>query len=437
MKKLTKQLEFSVENVVTAFLLVLGSVYLLFTGREGYGNIAFAKFAAFAALCGIFLLALTAAYLRERRLPSCFCRKLDAVTACLLGYLLLSLISAICSPFGGIAFIGSSRYEGFITILLYVLIFFTVADRQGSRRLPLYVFGGGMLIFCCISLIQFAGGNPFGLYPERLNYYGAGVSYQGEYLGTIGNVDMVAGLMCIAIPLFLLYIILAKDDQWRMWLLIPLGLCVVVTIRMDVTAAFLGLAGGLLLTIPVVLPRSSRWKKPAVIGVLSFIAAGVIGVFAFDISGGLFHELHQILHGHIEGSYASDRVKIWLEVWQQIKLQPLFGSGPDTLYLWQRGFSQYDAAMNVNVTTVIDVAHNELLNICANQGIPAMLSYLVALILIGIRWVKKAADNTLVAICGSAALCYVIQSMFGMSMCLVAPFFWVMLALTYRATMNE
>lgn len=75
------------------------------------------------------------------------------------------------------------------------------------------------------ALWQLAGGNPLGLYPKGLAYSDAGTAYSGAYLGTIGNTDLLAAVMCVAVPAFFY-------GAWKLrrcWLLVPLTLCVTVS----------------------------------------------------------------------------------------------------------------------------------------------------------------------------------------------------------------
>ena len=79
-----------------------------------------------------------------------------------------------------------------------------------------------MTIFCLIAFLQLDGRNPFVLYPEGLDYFGAGADYMSEYLGTLGG-GLGRGAMCLLIPFYVHYIILQRKDPWRFFLLLPLS----------------------------------------------------------------------------------------------------------------------------------------------------------------------------------------------------------------------
>ena len=116
-------------------------------------------------------------------------------------------------------------------------------------------------------------------------------------------------------------------------------------------------------------------------------------------------EAHEILQGRAEDEFGSGRVFIWKNVWQAVKERPLFGGGPDTLsHRITAYFERYDEATNIMRRSGIDTAHNEYLNILANQGIFALLCWLAALGYSAVRFVRTAG---------------------GISMCLSTPFFLI------------
>ncbi len=162
---------------------------------------------------------------------------------------------------------------------------------------------------------------------------------------------------------------------------------------------------------------------------------GLMTLRFVDAGSGLFHELHAILNGEISEDFGSQRIAIWRQVWKVIREQPLWGSGPDTLELWGKGFQGYSAFYQAHVTTLIDTAHNEYLNIWVNQGIFALIAYFTALVYLAWKWIKYAGHHANAAICGCAVLCYCVQAFFGMSSCITAPYFWMLLGmLQYEVT---
>ena len=104
------------------------------------------------------------------------------------------------------------------------------------------------------------------------------------------------------------------------------------------------------------------------------------------------------------------------------------GKGADTMVLEEfTPFSRYYPALQKTVTTTIDVAHSEPLNILYHQGLLALLSYFGLLGCGIVSLIKKSKINDDTAFFGVAATGYFIQSFFGISMCITAPYFWIAL----------
>jgi O-antigen ligase len=344
-------------------------------------------------------------------------------------YMLLTWLSALCSDYFPQTVIGVSRYEGALTITIYCLCFLLVSAFGVVTRRMLYCMAAAATAFGALCILQLAGLNPFTLYPEGYNYFGAYTDYSGAYLGTIGNVDLVAAFLCIVIPLLWIALLRLRGKA-RLLLIVPLGICLYVLVRMYVLAGLVGVAVGGVISLPVVLPISAKRRKILACGIAGAALLAVIVLFAADIGGGMLHEVHEILHGNIGEDFGSGRIHIWSQVLSQIPSHPLLGAGPDTMTNANlEAFSRYDKTYGFMIVSQIDVAHNEYLNILYHQGIFSLLVYLAFLVLLAKKWLSRSAENPAVAMLGGAAACYCIQAFFGFSMCITAPFFWTTAAL--------
>lgn len=182
--------------------------------------------------------------------------------------------------------------------------------------------------------------------------------------------------------------------------------------------------------------RMQNWNprrlQQVLVGVsFGVIAAGLIVLYACrTLPTGFLSEAHQLLHGHWDDSFGSGRLCIWRQVCETIQQRPLLGGGPDTLrFRGLTGFSWYSVESAQTITTVIDAAHNEFLNILVNQGALSLLSYLAVLLLSVLVWIRS--NDHARGIAGAAVLFYCIQSFFGISMCLTAPYFWISLGILH------
>ena len=420
------------EKISDAYLALMLSVFLLWPGTDGYAKITAAKYRLFLILtlgycAGTALLYLELLVMRQCRLVS-FRELVHAIRPAewlMLGYVLCSLLSSLLSPWRADTWLGLTRREGFLTLALYAAVFLLLGRLSRPKKWLLDVFGAGMCLCCLLALRQLAGGNPLGLYPEGLSYYDAGKAYSGAYLGTIGNTDLLAAVMCTAAPAFFYGVWKLR----RYWLLAPLALCLTVSVWMDVSAGLLGIAAGLVLPLPLVF--SEKRRRAAAITIGCSLLASFFAVLLIPGLPGILGEAHELLHGRAEDEFGSGRVYIWKNVWQAVKERPLFGGGPDTLSRRITAFfERYDEVRNAVIRSGIDAAHNEYLNILANQGGFALLCWLGALGCSAARFVRQAGERPAVLICGSAVLGYCVQAFFGISMCLSTPFFliaWAML----------
>lgn len=423
------------ESVSAVYLILMVTAFLLWPGAAGYISISSAKFTLFLILCGgyaglMILLHIEETLIGGMELPSPgkLWKGSSWTQRLVLLYLLLTWISALLSPHWPDTVLGVSRNEGALTITLYCLCFLFLSVYARVRPWMLSVLAAALLLFDVLCLVQMMGGNPFGLYPEGMNYFDANVRYSGAYLGTIGNVDHVASFLCVAVPLLWTALLRVKGRQRILWA-VTLAVTLVVLLRMWVLAALVGVVLGGTLALPVALPASDhcrRWVAAAAAAVLLLCLAGV---YLFDFGSGMLHELHELLRGRGQDSFGSGRLYIWRSVLKLVPERLWLGYGPDTMLLAGiEPFTRVDEALGTVIRARIDTAHNEYLNILFHQGLPALLAYVGALIAAAVKWIRRRND-TVAACAGAAVLCYCVQALFGISVCITAPYFWLALAL--------
>ena len=398
-------------RVTDCYIAALLTLFLLGVGAAGYGAITAYKFELFCALTGLWLAALALVCLLYR-VPL---DKPDRVDWLLLGYGGLTLLSTLVH---GLSLVGGSRKEGFVAIGLYCLI--VLVGRRFCRPRPwmLYLLGGSMTVWCVIALIQFAGGNPFSLYPNGLTWQDAGVAYAGAYISTTGNTDLAGALLCLVIPALLGGLLRFRGGR-RFWLLVPLALCITVLLGMEVRGALLGLAAGLIFGLPLLLPVAPRTRKALLLGACSLCLAALVLIWCVRLPGTL-GEAHDLLHGETTLYTGAGRVYIWTHCLALLPQNPLLGTGPDNLGSVGLYFERHDAVQNVVYRSLIDMAHNEFLNVAVQQGIPALVCFL------GILLTAFRKGSPVLQAC---LLCWAAQACFGFSMVNTAPYYWLCLAL--------
>ncbi|MBO4930193.1 MAG: O-antigen ligase family protein [Clostridia bacterium] len=482
-----KHLSTDLHRLCACYVILLFSLFLFFLPQGGYAAITRERYPLFLLLHVGFLTAAGVLALLRRKLPGQRLRAVSPGQWAALGYLLFTGLSAVFSAYSG-TFLGNTRKEGLLTILLYVGTALVLSEHLPFRPWMLHLAGAAVTVFCLLGMVQFSGANPFGLYPAGYDYFGADVHYAGKYWSAMGNAGLCGGFLAMAAA-GLFTAVLRKGGSFR-WLLLPAGLSVFSLLELENEAGLLAV----LLVLPLLLPVCVRTKKqlargffalsalllfaglslclsisaqgcrlqtsgfPVLMaailpmlaailldrcrwepapdklrGLLALILAAALllalaVVFLCDTLPGFLSEAHQLLRGNWSDQFGSGRLYIWRRVSGLVPEHWLLGGGPDTLSL--RGLSwkpTYQAHLGMEVITRIDAAHNELLNILVNQGLPAVLCYLTMLLWAAFRWWKSAASDGC-AICGAAAAAYVVQSFFGISMFLCAPYFWLALA---------
>ncbi|MCL2843404.1 MAG: O-antigen ligase family protein [Oscillospiraceae bacterium] len=275
------------QRLTSGYIALLLTVFLLAFPPGGYGAIGEFTYRLFLLLCGGYVVAVLVlrtqlALIGTQPIGNVGARIKAAPLSVkfLFAFLLFIIISALLSPYPG-TFRGAFRQEGVLTVAIYILSTVFVAKYIRPQKWMLYLLGIGMGLVSILSLIQLTGANPFALYPEGHNYYGAGIYYSGAYLGTLGNVGFTAAFLCIGVGV--LSMALIKFDTRKDWLLaIPLFLAVFLIFVMGVDAAFVALAAGMVLMFPVAVTSGNTLTRTLLILAVVAAAFGLSQVLVFQ-----------------------------------------------------------------------------------------------------------------------------------------------------------
>lgn len=269
------------------FATAMFSLLLLAIPPAGYSTISILKYRLFLTLFGVFVgggVLLSVEFFLLSPHPLSHVRRPTPETVCALLYLLFTALSAAFSPYPGVL-LGQGRQDGLVTISLYVFAFLLLRRHFHPHPWLLAVLGGSMCLYCLLGLFQLTGTNPFRLYPEGYNYYGAYKFYDGAFWSTTGNTNLCAPNLCAAAGLFLAALIRARSKV-RWWLLVPLCFTVFSILALNVESAVVALLAGLLLLPPFVVAQGKELKNLAfVYGAVALTAALERWITFFD--GGL------------------------------------------------------------------------------------------------------------------------------------------------------
>lgn len=170
------------------------------------------------------------------------------------------------------------RNEGMSTQLIYLTLLFCFSLKRPAMRPLLMVSALGMAAFFAVVMGQYAGYNVLGFYPGFPWYANMRITY--EFQGTMGQIDMISGYLCLMTPLFLgAWVYQGGRDGWY---LLPAGMMsMLLTWMIDVTSGKLALlaCAGLLVCLMVVKPAYRR-RGLVVLGLLlvSFTLRQITGL---------------------------------------------------------------------------------------------------------------------------------------------------------------
>lgn len=457
-----------------------------------FSRITHSKWVGMLVLTGVTLVVCVHMALSLLRCREHGCLRIGAVQCIALGYFALVALSAlfgswqdILNDSGQVTVLwGARRYEGLATQLCYGAIFLCMSLTPPRLERVMDAAADGLLIFCGITALQYAGVNVLELFPA-----GRSILTNYEFQGTIGNIDMVVGYVSIVMPLLLCGF--ALRGSW-LWLVsgtagVLLMLCMEVQSGLIVTAAtlfalvLLSLVkpavrsrtmvvwGGALLMISVRMmlrlpwldgvetlsfdftwpalgaalaslammapayPVSRHpgrklpgWTVPVTVVVLCILALLAVYFAPLPRGNGLW-ELQEILHGRARDSFGSERIGIWRVTLEMSADSLLFGTGPDT-FLY--AMDDYLLQTGQTLTQRFDNPHNMLLAILSNNGLPAMLAFIALCAAVLALALRRAEQEPMLLPAALAVACYLLQGMFTFSLCLVTPMFWAMLGVT-------
>ena len=163
--------------------------------------------------------------------------------------------------------------------------------------------------------------------------------------------------------------------------------------------------------------------------IIAFI--GIIIMLFVDMPFGIFHEIHEIMHGNLNDEFGTYRMFLWKRAFTIFKDYPLIGTGPDSFTArFMDKFTQ--DVISLGELTINDTAANVYLTMLVNIGILGLISYIVFVGLLLYRMItkRKAFSNVLLI----PIICFLIQDFFNLWTVIVTPVFFVLMAIGYIST---
>ena len=471
------------ETVTGWYIFLMLLVYCLWC-PEGFAILEKPKFVFFASVTLLWIVLLTGLSILEG-LPKGF---FTPARISALVFAVVCLLSAVLSPFDVSEIIIGHRYTGLLTQLLLAMILIGVSRFGHCKERYFMAFGVSITILGVISIVQKLGINVFGFYPGNSTYY----NYPG-FLGTIGNVDTLAAIISLAVPLFLGLFVKSKTPFDKLYL-IPLFFSSLLLTLGGAESALLGVAAVSVIT-PAILIRSMKDLRRTVGGfavVLAGVSIGnIMGIvrgrtgayemrFNFGsltvgclilaaVFGAAFWALRFIRKEPSESMFRNASIivavvcvigaltVIWFWPGERGTLyeasQILHGHfedsyGNDRIGIWRVTLTNVPEApllgggpgtLRLRTVKVLSsgvvarLAHNAYLQYLVDTGILGLLSYL-AVIVMSVFVRRRDQWKPVHFVLILAALSYAAQDFFNLGVPVASPFFWIVLALLQTDT---
>ena len=417
----------------------------------------------------------------------------------MLAFLLASAISTLQSEYVYESFWGNEgRFVGLFMIILYTISFFIIARKLEFKKWYLDVFLGTGMIVCLIGILHYF---EFYLdYVDFTSTIG-NINTYTSYLALVVGVSTVLFTVekeakrkvwytvCVVISLFAL--ITGISDNAYLTLLALLGLLPFVlfnsvrgvrnyvVILAIVCTEFIGIGftvdkfpehvlaiNGLfnvitdfkgLPVITVVLwilgiglyfaecnvlknakeSNLGRWIWLAVV-IIVFSGLGKV-LYDVNIAGNV--EKYGSLRKYLlfNDDWGTHRGYIWhlaIRIYQKFPiLHKLFGYGPDTfgIITVQGYFDEMVGRYNEK----FDSVHNEYLQYLVTIGIVGMIAYISLLVTVLARLIRKGKENPVILSTAMAVICYGAQALVNISVPIVAPVLFTLMAMGLAACRDE
>ena len=310
----------------------------------------------------------------------------------------------------------AGRFEGFITLFFYAVIFLAARNHFVINRKNLFFFLTVQGVVASYSIFQFYGIDPLVHY---LNFS------KGCY-STIGNQNFFGSYVVTLLTLSCGLYIMDRRPQTLLLCVIFFGGLLACNTR------------GCWLAFLVIMVASLffLFKEGVIKPYLTLFFCFTLAALTMNFTGqnlimGRAMSIDEQIS--LEDGAGSGRVQIWKMTIDAIQDNPILGTGPENLkeHFFTTENTEFLAYQKRTGKTV-DKAHSEILHIAAVSGIPAALIFI--LFLATLFWKKSRIifnfnSSTILAMCIAV---YFLQSLFNISIITVAPLFWVLLGVFSR-----
>lgn len=396
--------------------------------------------------------------------------------------------------------IGIGRREGIFTNALYILSFICLTYSFRFKKYQLLYFSVSSILLSLIAILQYIGFNPFHLFSNGIGTHNASfmttignidfvsaiyclliptsfsafiflnnknyekiIHILSVMLGMfiIGIIDVQSGKVAFLATMIILFpLIVASNKRLSNFLIViasvlfayafnvfinpeyhydigKLGLYIqfnYIVIILLIISVSLVILSKILKKYDYDFSNNKKIIKRFYIFIGCCILFGLLMIFVIPFKSGILYEMHELLHGNFDDNFGTYRIFLWKRTLNIIPEYPILGSGPDTFAI--RFMSKYTSDIAaIGPLTINDTAANVYLTMIVNIGIFGLLSYLF-FIFLNIKNALKS-NNDCSKILLITFICFLIQDFFNLSLVIVTPVFWVLIAILYCSCIDN
>lgn len=349
-------------------------------------------------------------------------------------FLLTLLIATVFSDYKDVAFWGNYyRKEGFFTISIYVLLFIVSSSYFKLNKTVWNLILISSTAMSCYALLQFCGFDP-------IQNFALGTIKSNSVIGTIGNRNFFSTYVLIFLPIYLSYYIFYGGKKYLSCITIMFSALICSQTRGGWVAflvmAFIGLI--------FIVKRLECLKRAIIVFIMFTIVFLLLNSTSFGAinnrvktvikEGKVFASTIINNDKDLDEGLGSGRVLIWKITYKAFKDSLFLGQGPDTLSLrLQNDYYEEHMEFFERNKQYIDKAHNEFLEYAVGGGIFTVISYtlILSVILLGLF---KSIKEDRVKVLFITIITFIVQSMFNISVVMVAPIVWIILGCALKVS---
>ncbi len=349
--------------------------------------------------------------------------------------LLTATISLLFSNMPILGLVGKyQRYETLPALFCYAAIFFlitqSVRDEKSFEQM-LKVLAIGFIPIAAYGLLQASGLD----FPNIIRF-GSRVH------SSLGNPVLFGTYLVIMLPLLLSLARGSQEERWRMlaWLLILVG--GINLIFTESRGAWLGLTAAALAIfirwrknaavkkrLKVIRPKAAQPQsknRTLVVTIILIIAVLLATSILFVPNNHLKKQLTSTFT--LTDGSAAARIETWKTSLKMIKSRPLTGYGLEQMGYWS---PIYKTARQVAIEpdSAPDQAHNDLLQMAVDAGIPGMLLYIwmFTVAILGLFKSRTVFRSSYLTGLFGAIIGYLAQAQTGIPSVFTTPLIWSLL----------